>query len=76
MKTNRIYLIGTGTTVRLVRAPHRAQALAHVVRTTHTVSVATPEELVAHLTDGLKVENVTDGDTEELFEGAGHATTA
>jgi hypothetical protein len=54
----RIYLVGTGQQVRLVRAPNRAQALAHVARSTIAVSVATQNDLVKMLTAGIQVEDV------------------
>jgi hypothetical protein len=64
----RIYLVGTGQQVRLVRAPNRAQALAHVARSTIAVSVATQDELVKMLTGGIKVEDVTQADTPDMLE--------
>jgi hypothetical protein len=64
----RIYLVGTGQQVRLVRAPNRAQALAHVARSTIAVSVATQNDLVKMLTAGIQVEDVTQADTTDVFE--------
>jgi hypothetical protein len=66
----RIYLVGTGQHVRLVRAPNRAQALAHVARSTIAVSVATQNDLVKMLTAGAKVEDVAQPETDELLEQA------
>jgi hypothetical protein len=66
----RIYLVGTGQHVRLVRAPNRAQALAHVARSTIAVSVATQNDLVKMLTAGTKVEDVAQPETDELLEQA------
>lgn len=68
MKQQRIYVVGHGDKVRLVRAPHRAQALAHVANSIITVSVAKQDELVQYISDGVKVEVVSDADTKELFE--------
>lgn len=68
MKPQRIYIVGTGNTVRLVRAAHRAQALAHVARTTHTVRVATQDELVTALTAGVAVEASRDAEQMEIEE--------
>lgn len=76
MKQHRIYLVGHGQTVRLVRAAHRAQALAHVARSSINVTVASQDELVEALGRGIKVENVSDADTTEMFEEAGHAASA
>lgn len=67
MKQHRIYIVAHGDKVRLVRAPHRAQALAHVANSIISVSVATQEELVKHVVSGVTVESVTDGDTKEMF---------
>lgn len=66
----RIYLVGNGQQVRLVRAANRAQAVSHVARSTIAVSVATQEELVKLLTNGATVEDVEQGDTASLLEEA------
>jgi hypothetical protein len=67
----RIYLVGTGQQVRLVRAPNRAQALAHVARSTIAVSVATQNDLVKMLTAGIQVEDVAaQAEQAELEEAA------
>jgi hypothetical protein len=66
----RIYLVGTGQHVRLVRASNRAQALAHVARSTIAVSVATQNDLVKMLTAGTKVEDVAQPEKDELLEQA------
>jgi hypothetical protein len=67
----RIYLVGTGQQVRLVRAPNRAQALAHVARSTIAVSVATQNDLVKMLTAGIQVEDVAaQAERAELEEAA------
>lgn len=64
MKPQRIYLVSTGNTTRLVRAAHRAQALTHVARSTHAVRVPTQEELVKAVSSGVGVENA--GDYEQM----------
>jgi hypothetical protein len=67
----RIYLVGTGQQVRLVRAPNRAQALAHVARSIIAVSVATQNDLVKMLTAGIQVEDVSaQAEQTELEEAA------
>ena len=66
----RIYLIGNGQQVRLVRATNRAQAIAHVVRSSIAVSVATQDELVKLLTHGAKVEDVEQSETADMLEEA------
>lgn len=45
MPKDRIYLIATGDTERLVRASRGSVALAHVAQQTHKVSVATQNDL-------------------------------
>lgn len=67
MKQHRIYIVTHGDSVRLVRAPHRAQALAHVANSIINVAVATQDELVKHVSTGVAVEAVNDGETKELF---------
>jgi hypothetical protein len=67
MKLNRIYTVSTGNTTRLVRASHRAQALAHVANTTINVAVASQDELVKHLAKGVSVESASDASTPDLF---------
>lgn len=67
MKAQRIYLVGHGQTVRLVKAAHRAQALAHVARTLINVKVANQDELVEAVSRGISVETAAvDADTAEL----------
>jgi hypothetical protein len=68
VKAQRIYIVGTGNGVRLVRAAHRAQALSHAARSVMNVKVATQDDLVMALSEGIKVENAVEAETEELFE--------
>ena len=68
MKQQRIYLVGQGQTLRLVRATHRAQALGHVARKTINVKVASQDELVHALANGISIEAATEPDTKELFD--------
>jgi hypothetical protein len=53
---NRIYSVTNGENARLVRATNRAQALAHVARTTFACGVASQDELVDLLASGVEVE--------------------
>lgn len=62
MKKQRIYLVGHGQEVRLVRAGHRQQAIGHVARTIISAKVATQDELVAALSRGLLIEQTEDGE--------------
>lgn len=67
MKAQRIYLVGHGQTVRLVKAAHRAQALAHVARSLINVKVANQDELVEAVSRGIAVETAAnDADTADL----------
>ena len=65
--STRIYVVAhmeTGAK-RLVRASNAAQAARHVIRTSHCVTVATQDELVALVTGGVPVESCGT-DAEEL----------
>ena len=75
MKQYRIYLVGHGQNMRLVRATHRAQALGHVARSIINVKVASQDELVHALGQGIKVEVAAENDTIEMFKD-GHANAA
>jgi hypothetical protein len=71
MKQQRIYIVGHGQSVRLVRAAHRSQALGHVARSIISVKVANQNELVDALTKGIVVESASaDLDTPDLLEEA------
>lgn len=68
-KTN-IYLVNgeIGTTVepRLVRASTRQQALSHVAKSMLTVTLASQEDLVNLVVNGVKVEDYKNTDQQEL----------
>lgn len=53
---NRIYSVTDGQSARLMRATNRAQALAHVARTTFACGVASQDELVDLIASGVEVE--------------------
>jgi hypothetical protein len=68
MKQQRIYIVGHGQSIRLVRAAHRSQALSHVARSIINVKVANQDELVEALTKGITVETASnDQDTKDVF---------
>jgi hypothetical protein len=70
MKQQRIYLVGHGHDIRLVKAAHRSQALGHVARSIINVKVASQDELVEALGHGIAVESASpDAETSELFGG-------
>ena len=62
----RVYTVGMGDQVRLIRASNRRQAIAHVSLTLLTVRVATQEDLINQLTKGMPIENYTPPDQIEL----------
>jgi hypothetical protein len=66
MKQQRIYIVGHGQTIRLVRASHRSQALSHVAKSLINVKVANQDELVEALGRQIAVENASDGEQGEL----------
>jgi hypothetical protein len=67
MKKQRIYLVGHGQEIRLVRAAHQQQALGHVARSIINVKIAGQEELIEAVSRGVSVENAREEDTPELF---------
>lgn len=55
--TQRIYLVGTPDNgKRLVKASLRQQALSHVANSMFTIRVATQDDLVETLSEGVQVE--------------------
>lgn len=64
--TTRIYSVGYGKEIRLVRASHRQQALSHVAQSIISVNVATQDQLINALQNGAQIENVRDNATESL----------
>lgn len=64
----RIYVVTIGATDRLVRASHPSHALQHVARDIAKVKVASQDELIDCLKDGIEVETV--GELVDLAEAA------
>jgi len=63
----RVYIVGTpDSKIRLVKASVRQQALTHVANHLFTVRVASQDDLIKALGDGVKVENYRDPDQPEL----------
>ena len=56
MDNTRIYIVGHGQEIRLVRALHRSQALSHVAKSLINVKVATQNELIEALQKGISIE--------------------
>lgn len=66
MAKDRIYFVGIGDTQHLVRATRQSIALMHVASNSHTVRVATQNDLEKLLAKGTKVQ--TAGETPEAEE--------
>lgn len=57
--STRIYIVTVGESDRLVRASHPSTALQHVARDIARVRVASQDDLVQCLADGIAVESIT-----------------
>lgn len=68
MAGKRIYLVGTKDGVRLVKAAVRQQALTHVANSLFEIRVASQDDLVEALGNGVKIEQYS-GEQEELEFG-------
>ena len=62
----RVYTIGVGDQVRLIRASNRRQAIAHVSLTLMTIRVATQEDIINQLDKGIPIESYTPPEQIEL----------
>ena len=63
---HRIYTVGVGNQVRLIRASNRRQAIAHVSLGIMTIRVATQEDIINQLNEGIPIENYTQPEQIEL----------
>lgn len=54
----RVYRVTIGENDRLVRATHPSHALMHVARDIAAVTVATQDDLIDCLKDGIEVESI------------------
>jgi hypothetical protein len=63
---SRIYIVGYGQEIRLVRANTRAQALNHVAHGIIKVQVPTQDELIDLVSKGKSVESAVRREQEEL----------
>ncbi len=69
MAQQRIYLVGTpDNKVRLIKASLRQQAVSHVANTMLTVRVASQDDLVKALTNGIEIEQYNAPEQQELIE--------
>lgn len=67
MASQRIYVVVQPDGIpRLVRASVRSQALSHVASSLLSIHVATQDDLVDLLEDGVKVENARSPDQMEI----------
>ena len=63
---HRVYTVGVGNQVRLIRASNRRQAIAHVSLGIITIRVATQEDIINQLNEGIPIENYTQPEQIEL----------
>mgnify|MGYP000729963748 CR=1 FL=1 len=56
MANQRIYIISGPTGTRLVKASVASQAISHVAKAAFSAKVASQDDLVQALSDGIKVE--------------------
>lgn len=71
MAQQRIYLVGTpDNKVRLIKASVRQQAISHVANTMLTVRVASQDDLVKALTNGIEIEQYRLPEQPELIESS------
>ena len=62
----RVYTVGVGDKVRLVRASNRRQAIAHVSLGILTIRVATQDDIINQMDKGVPIENYTPPEQIEL----------
>jgi len=63
---HRVYTVGVGNEIRLIRASNRRQAIAHVSIGLMTIRVATQEDIINQLDKGVPIENYTAPEQIEL----------
>lgn len=56
MASQRIYIVNGPTGTRLVKAAVASQAISHVAKSEFSAKVASQDDLVQALTEGIKVE--------------------
>jgi hypothetical protein len=62
----RVYTVGVGDQVRLIRASNRRQAIAHVSLGIMTIRIATQEDIINQMDKGVPIENYTPPEQIEL----------
>ena len=67
MATTRIYLVNGPTGTRLVKASVASQAITHAVKSAFTAKVASQDDLVEAVSNGIKVETYGESNQGELI---------
>jgi hypothetical protein len=65
--TTRIYLVNGPTGTRLVKASVASQAITHAAKSAFTAKVASQDDLVEAVSNGIKVENYGESAQGELI---------
>lgn len=68
MSAERVYIVGTPSGARMVKASARSQALSHVAQTMFTIRLASQhtEEVIRLASEGVRVENYRNPDQQNL----------
>lgn len=72
MKT-RIYIVGHGEIIRVIRAKNRQEALEHAVKGVVNVSPISKKQLEEHMILGTKIEDATGGVQLEIAGNSGES---
>jgi hypothetical protein len=67
MATTRIYLVNGPTGTRLVKASVASQAITHVAKSAFSAKVASQDDLVEAVSNGIKVETYGESAQGELI---------
>jgi hypothetical protein len=67
MATTRIYLVNGPTGTRLVKASVASQAITHAAKSAFTAKVASQDDLVEAVSNGVKVETYGESTQGELI---------
>jgi hypothetical protein len=67
MATTRIYLVNGPTGTRLVKASVASQAITHAAKSAFTAKVASQDDLVEAVSNGIKVETYGESAQGELI---------
>lgn len=65
MASQRIYIVNGPTGTRLVKAAVASQAISHVAKSAFSAKVASQDDLVEALSNGIKVETYGAGQGEQ-----------